>query len=426
MSKLPIDRRSFVKGAGLGAAALAAGVPAFIPRIGEAADAIKIGVLEPATGTYAFPGENETIGIQMAVDAWNKRGGVMGRQIEIVKEDEQSDPGVGAQKARKLINQDKCVALIGTVSSAVSLSVQGVSKELNTLFFDSGGHTDDVTGKACTWNTFRTCHSTWMEAHATGFTLAKKYGKRFYFITPDYAFGHALQTAFDDVIKKIGGTTVGTDLTPLGATDFSSYLTKVEPAKPDVLIILVQGNDIVNCLKQANSFGLLKKIPVGGPQIELESLWSLPPEARVGYWGMEWYYKSDLCLGKGNKVAHQFVSDYMAHYMNPEKKPPTARNCFGYVSMDRLLHGMNDAKSTDPVKVARAIEDKRFESIFAGTGYYRKEDHQLMWPMWVSEIRPNGTPGDPNDLFDVIAIHEADTIEQTVADKAKVCKMTYP
>jgi branched-chain amino acid transport system substrate-binding protein len=426
MSRPLIDRRTFVKGAGLGAAAIAAGVPAFIPRLGEAADAIKIGVLEPYTGVYSYQAENETIGIQMAVDAWNKRGGVLGRPIELVKEDEQNKPDIAAQKARKVVNQDKCVALIGTVSSGSSLSVQKASADMGILFFASGGHSDDVTGKACTWNTFRTCHSTWMEAHATGFTLAKKFGKRFYFITPDYAFGHALQTAFDDVIVKIGGTTVGTDLTPLGTTDFSAYLTKIPAAKPDAVLVLVQGDDYVNCMKQADSFGLLKKFPFGGPQVELEPLFGLPPEARVGYWGVEWSYSSDLCLGKGNKMAHQFVKDYFAHYLNTEKKPPTARECFGYVSMDRMLAGMAAAKTTDSVKVARAIEGVRFQSIFADGGYYRTEDHQLMWPMWVADIRANGTPSDPNDLLDVVAKHDSDTIEQSVAEKAKVCKITYP
>jgi branched-chain amino acid transport system substrate-binding protein len=424
------NRRTFVKGAGAGAAALAMGVPAFIPRLGEAADAIKIGVLEPYTGTYAFPGENETIGIQMAIDAWNKKGGVMGRPIEIVKEDEQSKPDVAAQKARKLVNQDKCVALVGTVSSASSLSVQKASSDMGVLFFASGGHTDDVTGKNCTWNTFRTCHSTWMEAHATAYTLAKKFGKKFYFITPDYAYGHALQTAFDDVIKQIGGTTAGTDLTPLGTTDFSSYLTKVTPANPDVLVILVQGDDFTNCMKQADSFGLLKKFAVGGPQVELEPLYGLSPEQRTFYkgtlWGIEWSYSSDICLGKGNKVAHQFVSDYRAHYLNSQKKPPTARQCFGYVSVDRMLAGMAAAKSIDSIKVARAIEGEKFQSIFADGGYYRKEDHQLMWPMWVADIRPNGTPSDPNDLLNVIGKHDAASIEQSVAEKAKICKMAYP
>jgi len=358
----------------------------------------------------------------MAADAWNAKGGVLGRKIELVKEDEQSDPGVGVQKARKLVNQDKAVALIGTVSSAVSLSVSGAANALGVLFMDTGGHTDDVTGKDCHWNTFRVCHSTWMEAHAIGATLLKRFGKRWYFITPDYAYGHSLETACKDVLAKVGGTIVGNELTPLGTTDFSSYLTKIEPTKPDAILVLVQGDDYVNCLKQMNSFGLLKKFPAGGPQVELEPLWQLPPEARAGYWGIEWYYKSDAALGKGNKAAHDFVAASEKKYGHP----PTARNCFGYVGLDRILTAMADAKSTDAAKVARAIEGAKFSSIFAGQGYFRKEDHQLMWPMWVAEIRPNGTPGDKNDLFNVIDTHDPDSIEQTVAEKAKVCKMTYP
>jgi len=399
------------------------GIPAYIPRLGAAAETIKLGLLEPATGTYAYPGENEGRGYAMAVDAWNKRGGVLGRKIEIVLEDEQSDPGVGAQKARKLINQDKVVALFGTVSSAVSLSVNGVAADAGVIFIDSGGHTDDVTGKNCKWSTFRVCHSTWMETHATGFSLAKKFGKRWYLITPDYAYGHALESGFKDVLAKTGGTIVGNDLTPLGTTDFSSYLTKVPSAKPDVLLVLVQGNDYVNCLKQAHSFGILGKIPVGGPQVELESIWSLPPEARAGYWGIEWYYKSDKTLGAGNKTAHDFVANYEKLHT---VAPPTARCCFGYVAADRYLQAVAAAKSTDAVKVARAIEGTRFRSIFAGEAYFRKEDHQLMWPMWVAQIRPNGTPGDKYDVFDVVDTQPADEIEQTVSQKAQVCKMGYP
>jgi branched-chain amino acid transport system substrate-binding protein len=416
-----ITRKGFSKGV---AAAAAAGfaAPAFIPRIGEAADTLKIGVLEPATGVYAAPGGNEVKGMEMAVEAWNAKGGVLGRKVELVKEDEQSDPGVGVQKARKLVNQDKVVALIGTVSSGVSLSVSGAANALGVLFMDTGGHTDDVTGKDCHWNTFRVCHSTWMETHATGNTLLKRFGKKWYLITPDYAYGHALELGFKDVLAKGGGTIVGNDLTPLGTTDFSSYLTKIKGAKPDVVLVLVQGDDYVNCLKQMNQFGLLKEFKAGGPQVELEPLWQLPPEARGGYWGIEWYYKSDLTMGKNNKAARDFVANTIKKY----KEPPTARNCFGYVGLDRMLQAMADAKSTDSAKVARAMEGAKFNSIFAGEAYFRKEDHQLMWPMWVAEIRPNGTPGDKYDLFNVIDTHEPDQIEQSVAEKAKVCKLNYP
>jgi branched-chain amino acid transport system substrate-binding protein len=415
MTRPVLSRRKFVTLAGAGTA-VAFGIPAYLPRIGEAADSIKIGLLEPYTGVYAGPAENETHGFDMAVDAWNKRGGVMGRKLELVKEDEQNDPGVAAQKARKLINQDKVQALCGSVSSGVSLSVAGVANTLGTLFMDSGGHSDDVTGKSCHWNVFRTCHSTWMETHATGYSLAKRFGKKWFLITPDYAFGHALETGFKDVLGRIGGTIVGNELTPLGTTDFSSYLTKIDAAKPDVVMVLVQGDDYTNCLKQMNQFGLLKKYAVGGPQVELEPLYGLPPEARQGYWGVEWYYKSDKTLGKNNKVAEQFVADTIKRV----GKPPTARNAFGYITLDRL------AQSVDTVKVARAIEGVHFNSIFNGASYYRKEDHQLMWPMWVAKIRPDGTPGDKYDLFDVTDTQAAEAIEQTVAQKELVCKLGYP
>jgi len=421
VSSSRISRGSFVRATGAAAVASAAmGIPAFIPRLGEAGDTIKIGVLEPATGVYAADGENEIRGYQMAADMWNARGGVMGRKIELVKEDDGNDPGIGAQKARKLMNQDKVVALAGTVSSAVSLSVSGAANASGMLFVDSGGHTDDVTGKDCKWNTFRTCHSTWMEAHATGYSLAKKFGKKFHLITPDYAFGHSLETAYRDVLGRIGGSITGSDLTPLGTTDFSPYLTKALAGKPDVLLVLVQGSDFINCMKQIDSFGLNKKVGVGGPQAELEAVQSLPKEARVGYFGIEWYYKSDKVLGK-SKTAHDFVRDYTKRF----NTAPTARGAFGYVTMDRLAAAMNDAKSTESVKVARALEGAKFASIFEGSAYFRKEDHQLMWPMWFGEVRREGANGDKDDLFDVSDTHQAEAVEQSVGDKAKICTMSY-
>lgn len=297
------------------------------------------------------------------------------------------------------------MALVGTVSSASPLSVR------------------------CTWNTFRVCHSTWMEAHAVGRTLMKKFGKKFFLITPDYAFGHALETAFKDVLDKNGGQLVGNELTPLNTADFSSYLTKVEAAKPDAVLALVQGNDFVNCMKQATSFGLTKKFPFGGPQVEMEPLLSLAPEARVGFWGVEWYYKSQKVLGAHNKTAQDFVREAGSRF----KKIPTARNTFGFVALDRLLWAMNEAKiiptagnTAEAMKVVRTLEGAKFNSVFDGAAYFRKEDHQLMWPMWVGEIQPNGTPGDKNDLIKIVDTHPADDIEQPVADKVKVCKMEYP
>lgn len=415
-----ISRKTVLKSAA--AATAGFGIPAFLPRIGAAADDLRIGLVEPTTGIYATYGEYERAGIAMAVDEWNARGGVMGRKVVTFAEDDQNDPGVGVQKARKLVQQDHCVALIGTINSGISLSVSGAANALGVMFMDSGGHTDDVTGKNCNWSTFRVCHSTWMETHATGFDLAQRFGKKWYIITPDYAFGHSLYEGYLDIAKKLNVDILANDLVPLTLTDFSPYLTKVQAAKPSLLIVLNQGDQFVNALKQIAAFGIQKTTPIGGPQVELEAVEALPPEARVGFWGVEWYYNSPLSVGPAGSAARRFVAAYKKRF----GKTPSARSAFGYIAADRVLWSMATAKSTDAVKTCKALENVQFDSIFQGRAYFRKEDHQLMWPMLIGEIQANGTPGDKDNLFKIISSEPADKIEQSLADKAKVCVMSYP
>jgi branched-chain amino acid transport system substrate-binding protein len=422
MSDSSMDRKSFLTTAAITSAGLVTGVPAILPSRAFAADTVKIGLNYEYTGTYATYAQSETNGALMAMDAWNARGGVDGgRKVEVFKEDNNNNPGQAVEKARKLIQVDHCDALMGSISSAVSLSTMGAANALNTLYIDSGGHADDVTGAKCNYSTFRVCHSTWMETHATGNSLAKKFGKKWYMIIPDYAFGHALQAGYHDVASKIGVQFVGEDLSPLGTTDFSPYLTKVLAAKPDVLIVLVQGDDFVNCLKQAHQFGITTKIPVGGPQGELEAIYALPKEARLGYWGVEWYYKSPDVTGN-NPEAAKFIADYRKRY----GQPPSARSAFGYIAMDRLLWGINEAKSTNAAAIAKKLEGVHFNALNYQPSYFRAVDHQLMWPMWLGGVRAEGNGGDPYDIFDIVDRQEPDAIEQTVAEKAAVCKMNWP
>jgi branched-chain amino acid transport system substrate-binding protein len=424
MSDGKLDRKSFLTTtAAITSAGIVTGFPAILSSRALAADTVKIGLNYEYTGTYATYAQSETRGAEMAMDWWNAKGGILGgRKVEDFKEDNNNDPKAAVEKARKLIQVDKCDAIMGSISSAVSLATMGAANSLNTLYIDSGGHADAVTGEKCNYSTFRVCHSTWMETHATGFSLAKKFGKKWYMIIPDYAFGHALQAGYHDVAKKMGITFVGEDLAPLGTTDFSSYLSKVVAAKPDVLIVLVQGDDAVNCLKQAHSFGISPKIPIGGPQGELEVFQSLPKEARLGFWGVEWYYKSTSSTGVNNKLAEKFISEYRSKY----NTPPSARSAFGFIAMDRILWGMNEAKSTNAAAVAKKLQGAKFESVFEGSAYFRDVDHQLMWPMWLGAVRPDGTPGDPDDLFDIVDRQEPDAIEQTVEEKKAVCHMDWP
>ena len=186
-----LDRRTVMRAA---AAAGLAQVAAPFVLTARAADEIKMGLDDPLTGTYAELGKNEQIGCQLAVDQINAKGGILGRQAKLLVEDSTSaDTGVAVQKARKLIERDKVDFLLGNVNSAMAIALGDVSSQLKKLHIVTGGHTDAVTGSDCHWNVFRVCNTTRMETNSVSQTLFTKYGKKWYFITPDYAFGHTLQ-----------------------------------------------------------------------------------------------------------------------------------------------------------------------------------------------------------------------------------------
>ncbi|MDE2571068.1 MAG: ABC transporter substrate-binding protein [bacterium] len=413
-----LSRKIFVQGA---AAASTLGFPAFIRARGEAAETLTIGQIWDLTGIFGDVAENGRRGATIALDWWNQRGGPMGRRVVTVVEDDQNNPGVAVEKARKLVNQDRAAALLGTVSSAAALSASSAASALGVLFM-AGGHADSISGKSCRWNTFQIPQTTWQLTHATGFSFAKLLGKRWYLITPDYAFGHSLAAGYQDVVGKVGGQIIENDLTPLGTSDFSPYLTKVQAKRPDCLVLLVQGADWVNCIKQASAFGITEKIPICGPFAELESIWALPHNLRTGYWGTDWYYKGDLVLGAGNTLAERFAKEHRQRYTIP----PTAESCFGFIAMDRLLWAIDQAKSTDAVKLAKALEGARFQSLWAGESYFRPVNHALVWPMWFGKLRPEGTPGDPYDVFEIIDRQPASSTMVPDAAASRVCHFAWP
>ena len=257
-----------------------------------------------------------------------------------------------------------------------------------------------------------------MEANSVSNVLFNKYGKKWHFITPDYAFGHTLYDACTDDLKKLGGTVTGNELTPLGTTDFSAYLIKTRAANPDVMILLVQGSDMINCLKQVVQFGLNKQIHVAGTQQELESLAALPPEARIGIWMFEWYWKQPGVAG-----VDKFVAD--VRKVNGGKVP-TARHWFGYASAMSFALIANREKNIDAVKLAAALENFELPDdvkLQPNKCYYRKGDHQLMTSAFVGEAQPKGA-GDPEDLYRVDEVIPGDKTAPAVGETG--CTVRWP
>src|SRR5438876_7065342 len=214
------DRRTLLKGAAaLGAFQVTS--PFIIGARGETP--IRMGMVDPLTGVYAAPAGNEVMGAKLAVEQINAKGGILGRQVELLVEDSANDVGVGVQKARKLIERDQVSFIIGDVNSGIAIAMAQVTSEKKVLHIVSGGHTDPITGTSCSWNVFRVCNSTTMDASAIATTLIEKFGKKWYFLTPDYAYGHSVQAGFEKILKAAVGTSSGS-LVPLCTPDFSAYV----------------------------------------------------------------------------------------------------------------------------------------------------------------------------------------------------------
>jgi branched-chain amino acid transport system substrate-binding protein len=283
------------------------------------------------------------------------------------------------------------------------------------LHIVGGGHTDPITGANCTWNVFRVCNSTSMDANAIATTLMEKFGKKWYFLTPDYAYGHSVQAGFEKLLKANGGTSAGS-LVPLGTADYSAYLIQAKAYGPQVLINVMGGGDQVSSLKQFVQFGLDKQMAVGGTLFELESIRAVPDGARVGWWTMEWWWDQP-------GVPH--VAEFNAAMKKVTGGAATARNWFGYASVQTLALIANQEKTLDAPKLARALAGFKLPPEIAlqrGAPAYREGDHQLMSTVFVGEAHP--PRGDPDNMFTVQNPVPGDKAAGPVENSG--CKIQWP
>jgi len=407
----PITRRTVLTATA--AAGLATVVsPSIVRAVGETS--VKIGFIDPFSGTYAALGDSELNGARMAIADINKNGGILSHQVELIAQDDAADVGTATEKFHEVVEKDNVNFTAGAVSSAVALALSHAANLKPILYVDTGGHVDSVTGSQCHWTTFKVCSDTWMLANALSKRLLQ-FGKRWYISTPDYAWGHFLEAGFAKILKQNNGTLLGNALMPLGSTDFTSVLIKVQEAKPDVFIVLQGGDDFVNLMKQAVQFGMTSKMKFGYGLVELEPLAALPAEARTGWGVMEWWWDQP-------KVPQ--VKPFVDTYRKLYTQTPSARSWFGYVAMHTIAMGAAQAKSLDSEKVSKAIEGMKLPPDLQLGPYpieYRAGDHQLLITEFVGEV--NGEGKYPN-LFEVQETIAGDKLAQTPAEKD--CKISYP
>jgi branched-chain amino acid transport system substrate-binding protein len=247
---MPLTRRALIGSATAAAAALS-GRPARAQ-----APVLKIGVLTDLSGPY------KDIGGPLSADcarlaAADFGAAAKGLNVQFVSADHQNKPDIGAGIARQWFDRDGVDVILDVPNSGVSLAVSGVAKEKNKIFLVSNAASSDLTGKACNPNTIHWTYDTWMLAHGTGAALVKSGGTTWYFITADYAFGHALQRDTTQFVNAAGGKVLGAAKYPFpGTSDFSSFLLQAQASGAKVVGFANAGADTVNSIKQAKEFGI--------------------------------------------------------------------------------------------------------------------------------------------------------------------------
>ncbi len=217
---------------------------------------VKIGVLTDMSSLYADDnGAGSVAAVKMAVEDFNPAAHNM--KVDIVSADHQNKPDIGSNIARQWFDVDGVDAIVDVPNSGVALAVSEVAREKNKVLLVSGAAISDLTGPKCSPNTVHWTYDTWMLAHSTAGALAKSGGDTWYFLTADYAFGHALERDATAVVLSSGGKVLGSVSHPLNNQDFSSFLLQAQASKAKIIGLANAGGDTINAIKQGSEFGIM-------------------------------------------------------------------------------------------------------------------------------------------------------------------------
>src|SRR5579885_623140 len=238
-------------------AVAAAAVALGLGTAAHAQQTVKIGVLNDMSGLYAdLAGRGSVAAAKLAVEDFAKIDPNL--KVEIVSGDHQNTPDIGSSIATKWFDNEGVDMIVDVPTSSVALAVSQVAANKNKVFIGSGPASSDLTGSKCNANTVHWTYDTWMLANGTGKAVVKTGGDTWFFITADYAFGHALERDTSEVVKANGGKVLGAVRAPLNTSDFSSFLLQAQSSKAKVIGLANAGGDTINSIKQAAEFGIVK------------------------------------------------------------------------------------------------------------------------------------------------------------------------
>ena len=364
--------RVLVKVAVLASACWALAAPAL------AADPIKIGVVTPLTGTYAPIGQQVRWGLELAAREINAAGGILGRPVELLFEDEEANPAVATQKAEKLFQVSKVDFLTGTVNSGSTLAVGQLAERNNRLISTTVSFSDAITGDKCSPNVFRVNARAGQQSAALAEWLAKeKASAPVYYLGPDYEMGRSTVAAFKAASEARGMKTVGEVFAPLGNKDYSPFFGQIRAARPAVLYTSVAGNDTARLFTQLDEYGLRKNLLIIGASgtVTSQNMGALGKVAEGYVTGVGYSPEIDTPENKR----------FLAAFRTANKADPDLYGADSYGLVYFYKAAVEKAKSTDTEKVRAAMRGLQW-STPQGTKEMRAGDHQAIQDMYAVRV----------------------------------------
>jgi branched-chain amino acid transport system substrate-binding protein len=362
---------------------------------------VKIGVLNDMSSLYAdIGGPNSVAAVKMAVEdsGLTKKGW----KIEVVSGDHQNKPDIGVNIARQWIDADKVDAIADTPNSGVALAVSNLVKEKNSVLLNSGAATADLTGKACNPNTISFTYDTYMLANGTGKALTKAGGDTWFFLTADYAFGHALERDTGNVVTQTGGKVLGAVRHPLNTSDFSSFLLQAQSSKAKVIGLANAGGDTTNSIKQASEFGIV----AGGQRLAalllfINDVHALGLKTAQGLTFTESFYW-DL-----NDNTREWSKRFQK--LSPKGSMPSMTVAGLYAEILHYLKAMEALGSNprDGAKVVAKMKELPTDDPLFGKGPLRADGRRLI-PAYLFEVKKPEESKGPWDYYKQIATISAE------------------
>jgi len=359
---------------------------------------IKIGFPVPLTGPYGAEAQDQVRAGQLAVAQFNDAGGLNGRKAELVVRDDKLNPGEAATRTLELVEKEKVNFVVGSLSAAVQLAINNVTKERGIIF--NSISQSDAINEASDFSkyTFHEALNPHMTSGAVGRYAFSKFGKKVAFLTADYAYGHEMVRGFLEVGKEFNIENLGGVRHPLGTADFSTLLPRLQALKPDILCISNFGRDQQIVLKQATDFGVKKSIQIIAPLLSHASRVAAGAQAFEGviggcsfYWGIEDKFASTKAFNDAFRKMY-------------DGKLPTDYGALGYGGVRTVLEAVKNAGTVETDKVIAALEAQKYD-YYKGPQYYRKCDHQSVQSVLVIKSKSKDMMNE-SDVFEVLSTEE--------------------